>query len=129
MPLENCILSVDQVTTSNRARVFAAGLSIIALVQQGSNQHYLNDSWSEYNPLVSENKLLTTVTYTIKDKTHHALKASIFIAGAALQWLRDSLNIIKNAFNAFAIEAMADHILDKHGIFLVPTFARLGTPY
>jgi glycerol kinase len=126
MLLENCILSVDQVTTSSRARVFAADSSIIAAVRQESNQHYLNDIQSEHNPLVSENKLLTTVTYTIKDKTLCTLKASIFIAGAAVQWLRDSLNIIENAF---ATEATANNILDEHGVFLAPAFARLGTPY
>jgi glycerol kinase len=126
MLLENCILSVDQVTTSSRARVFAADSSIIAAVRQESNQHYLNDIQSEHNPLVSENKLLTTVTYTIKDKTLCTLKASIFIAGAAVQWLRDSLNIIENAF---ATEATANNILDEHGVFLVPAFARLGTIY
>jgi glycerol kinase len=76
--------------------------------------------------LVSKNKLLTTVAYTIKGQTHYALEGSIFIAGAAVQWLRDGLKIIENASET---EAMARSIPDDHGVFLVPAFAGLGTPY
>jgi glycerol kinase len=78
------------------------------------------------NAFSSKNKLLTTVAYTIKGKTHYALEGSIFIAGAAVQWLRDGLKIIKNASET---EAMANSIPDDHGVFLVPAFAGLGTPY
>ena len=76
--------------------------------------------------LLSKNKLLTTVAYTIKGKTHYALEGSIFIAGAAVQWLRDGLKIIESASET---EAMAKSIPDDHGVFLVPAFAGLGTPY
>ncbi|WP_299080881.1 glycerol kinase GlpK [uncultured Paraglaciecola sp.] len=76
--------------------------------------------------LQSKNKLLTTVAYTIKGHTHYALEGSIFIAGAAVQWLRDGLKIIKSATET---EAMANSIADDHGVFLVPAFAGLGTPY
>lgn len=76
--------------------------------------------------LHSKNKLLTTVAYTIKGQTHYALEGSIFIAGAAVQWLRDGLKIIKSASET---EAMAKSIPDDHGVFLVPAFAGLGTPY
>jgi glycerol kinase len=76
--------------------------------------------------LVSKNKLLTTIAYTIKGQTHYALEGSIFIAGAAVQWLRDGLKIIKSASET---EAMAKSIPDDHGVFLIPAFAGLGTPY
>ncbi len=78
------------------------------------------------NAFLSKNKLLTTVAYTIKGKTHYALEGSIFIAGAAVQWLRDGLEIIKSASET---ENMAKSIEDDHGVFLVPAFAGLGTPY
>jgi len=76
--------------------------------------------------LQSKNKLLTTVAYTIKGQTHYALEGSIFIAGAAVQWLRDGLKIIKDAAQT---EAMAKSVPDDHGVFLVPAFAGLGSPY
>lgn len=76
--------------------------------------------------LLSKNKLLSTVAYTIKGQTHYALEGSIFIAGAAVQWLRDGLKIIKSASET---EAMAKSIPDDHGVFLVPAFAGLGSPY
>lgn len=74
----------------------------------------------------SKNKLLTTVAYTIQGKTHYALEGSIFIAGAAVQWLRDGLEIIKSARET---EHMANSIPDDHGVFMVPAFAGLGAPY
>jgi glycerol kinase len=76
--------------------------------------------------LQSKNKLLTTVAYTIKGQTHYALEGSIFIAGAAVQWLRDGLKIIKDAAQT---EAMAKSVPDDHGVFMVPAFAGLGSPY
>jgi glycerol kinase len=79
-----------------------------------------------HKPITSKNKLLTTVAYTIKGQTHYALEGSIFIAGAAVQWLRDGLQIIKSASET---ETMAKSIPDDHGVFLVPAFAGLGTPY
>ena len=76
--------------------------------------------------LQSKNKLLTPVASTIKGQTHYALEGSIFIAGAAVQWLRDGLKIIKDAAQT---EAMAKSVPDDHGVFLVPAFAGLGSPY
>ena len=74
---------------------------------------------------VSKNKLLTTVAYTIKGQTHYASEGSIFIAGAAVQWLRDGLKIIESASET---EAMAKSIPDDHGVFLVPRFCRVRHP-
>jgi glycerol kinase len=78
------------------------------------------------NAFSSKNKLLTTVAYTIKGQTHYALEGSIFIAGAAVQWLRDGVEMIKSASET---EAMASSIPDDHGVYLVPAFAGLGAPY
>jgi glycerol kinase len=83
----------------------------------------LNTGTKAFN---SKNKLLTTVAYTIKGETHYALEGSIFIAGAAIQWLRDGLGIIKSASET---EALAKSLDDDHGVYMVPAFAGLGTPH
>ncbi|MCK0134322.1 glycerol kinase GlpK [Arenibacter sp. S6351L] len=77
-------------------------------------------------PIVSENNLLTTVAWTINGKTQYALEGSIFIAGAVVQWLRDSLKIIKKSED---VEKLAGSVDSTDGVYLVPAFAGLGAPY
>ena len=77
-------------------------------------------------PIVSENNLLTTVAWTINGKTQYALEGSIFIAGAVVQWLRDSLKIIKKSED---VEKLAASVESTEGVYLVPAFAGLGAPY
>lgn len=77
-------------------------------------------------PIVSEHNLLTTIAWKINGKTHYALEGSIFIAGAVVQWLRDSLKIIKNSSD---IENLAGSVTDSEGVYFVPAFAGLGAPY
>lgn len=77
-------------------------------------------------PIVSENNLLTTVACTINGKTQYALEGSIFIAGAVVQWLRDSLKIIKKSED---VEKLAESVSSTDGVYFVPAFAGLGAPY
>ncbi|MCM4150743.1 glycerol kinase [Arenibacter sp. N53] len=77
-------------------------------------------------PIVSENNLLTTVAWTINGKTQYALEGSIFIAGAVVQWLRDSLKIIKKSED---VEKLAGSVSSTEGVYFVPAFAGLGAPY
>ncbi|PXX31664.1 glycerol kinase GlpK [Arenibacter sp. ARW7G5Y1] len=77
-------------------------------------------------PIVSENNLLTTVAWTINGKTQYALEGSIFIAGAVVQWLRDSLKIIKRSED---VEKLASSVESTDGVYFVPAFAGLGAPY
>ncbi|SHJ29230.1 glycerol kinase [Arenibacter nanhaiticus] len=77
-------------------------------------------------PIVSKNNLLTTVAWQINGKTQYAFEGSIFIAGAVVQWLRDSLKIIKRSSD---IEALAASVTDTDGVYFVPAFAGLGAPY
>ncbi|MDM7859895.1 glycerol kinase GlpK [Alteromonas sp. ASW11-36] len=77
-------------------------------------------------PLRSSNQLLTTVGYSINGKTSYALEGSIFIAGAAVQWLRDGIKVIDNAKQT---KALAETVEDSHGVVLVPAFAGLGAPH
>ena len=75
---------------------------------------------------VSSNKLLSTIAYRIDGKTSYALEGSIFIAGAAVQWLRDSLKIISDAQETNDLYNQAD---TSQKIYLVPAFSGLGAPY
>ncbi|MFT6431224.1 MAG: glycerol kinase [Halopseudomonas sp.] len=77
-------------------------------------------------PVTSRNRLLTTVAYRLQGKTTYALEGSIFVAGAAIQWLRDGLKLIQNADET---EAMAEETGDQCGVYLVPAFTGLGAPY
>ncbi len=78
------------------------------------------------NPIKSENKLLTTVGWKIGDKTEYALEGSVFIGGAVIQWLRDSLEIIENSSD---VESLANSVEDNGGVYFVPAFAGLGAPH
>jgi glycerol kinase len=77
-------------------------------------------------PIESKSKLLTTVAWKIGDETQYALEGSIFIAGAVVQWLRDSLGIIKKSAD---IEKLAAKVKDSGGVYFVPAFAGLGAPH
>jgi len=77
-------------------------------------------------PIVSENNLLTSVAWKIGGKTQYVLEGSIFIAGAVVQWLRDSLKIINSAAD---IEKLAGSVSDSEGVYFVPAFAGLGAPH
>jgi len=77
-------------------------------------------------PIVSKNNLLTTVAWKINGKAQYALEGSIFIAGAVVQWLRDSLKIIKTSSE---IEKLASSVDSSEGVYFVPAFAGLGAPH
>lgn len=77
------------------------------------------------NPVYSENGLLTTIGLTIKNEKYYALEGSVFIGGAAVQWLRDGLNLVENAAET---EEKAFFSKDE-SLIVVPAFAGLGTPY
>ena len=77
-------------------------------------------------PIVSKNNLLTTVAWKINGKTTYALEGSVFIAGAVVQWLRDSLKIIRNSSD---VEALASSVDSSDGVYFVPAFAGLGAPH
>jgi glycerol kinase len=77
-------------------------------------------------PVMSKSKLLTTVAWRIGGKTEYALEGSVFIAGAAVQWLRDGLGIIKKSSD---VETLAASVQDNGGVYVVPAFAGLGAPH
>lgn len=77
-------------------------------------------------PVPSANRLLTTIAWQIDGITEYALEGSVFIGGAVIQWLRDSLCIIGSAKE---VEGLAASVDDNGGVYFVPAFAGLGTPY
>jgi glycerol kinase len=77
-------------------------------------------------PQISRHKLLTTVAWKLGGKTDYALEGSVFIGGAAVQWLRDGLGIIKTAAE---VEQLAASVPNSGGVYLVPAFAGLGAPH
>ncbi|HWQ07493.1 MAG TPA: glycerol kinase GlpK [Holophaga sp.] len=74
----------------------------------------------------SNNGLLTTIAWGVDGKVEYALEGSIFVAGAAVQWLRDELKLVENAAQS---EELATAVSDTHGVYVVPGFVGLGAPY
>jgi glycerol kinase len=77
-------------------------------------------------PIISKNNLLTTVAWKLNGKTQYALEGSIFIAGAVVQWLRDSLKILSTSSE---VEKLANTVSCSEGVYFVPAFAGLGAPH
>ncbi len=77
-------------------------------------------------PVLSGNRLLTTPAYRIHGRTTYALEGSIFVAGAAVKWLRDGLGVIGNVSET---ATLATQVPDSHGVYLVPAFVGLGAPH
>jgi len=78
------------------------------------------------NVVISKHGLLTTIAWGLGDKVEYALEGSIFITGAAVQWLRDGLGLISQAAE---LEGLAAQVEDNGGVYLVPSFAGLGAPH
>jgi glycerol kinase len=76
--------------------------------------------------VTSQHRLLTTPAYRLAGKTTYALEGSIFVAGAAIKWLRDGLGVIADASDT---AGMATRVPDSHGVIMVPGFVGLGAPY
>ena len=74
----------------------------------------------------SKNKLLTTICYRLNNKTTYALEGSIFIAGAGVQWLRDKIKLINNAYET---EKIAKSTKSNNEVYIVPAFSGIGAPY
>ena len=77
-------------------------------------------------PIISQNGLLTTIAWGIGDTVSYALEGSIFVAGAAIQWLRDQLRLV---YDAAETEYYAERVEDTNGVYVVPAFTGLGAPY
>ncbi|WP_157218303.1 glycerol kinase GlpK [Flavisphingomonas formosensis] len=76
--------------------------------------------------VTSENRLLTTPAYRFDGRTTYALEGSIFVAGAAIKWLRDGIGVITHAHDT---DSLATRVPDSHGVYMVPAFVGLGAPH
>ncbi|MCQ2551344.1 MAG: glycerol kinase GlpK [Clostridia bacterium] len=77
-------------------------------------------------PVFSKNGLVTTIAWGLDGKVNYALEGSVFVCGAAIQWLRDELKIVENSPQS---EEMAERVEDSQGVYVVPAFTGLGAPY
>lgn len=77
-------------------------------------------------PVISNNKMLTTIAWQMNGEVEYALEGSVFIGGALIQWLRDGIELIKNASD---IEALATSVNDNGGVTFIPALTGLGAPY
>ncbi|MCR4805286.1 MAG: glycerol kinase GlpK [Clostridia bacterium] len=77
-------------------------------------------------PVASKNGLVTTIAWGLGGKVQYALEGSIFVAGAAIQWLRDEMGLVENSP---ASERYARQVSDTNGVYMVPAFVGLGAPY
>jgi glycerol kinase len=77
-------------------------------------------------PVASGHGLLTTIAWRIEGRTTYALEGSVFVAGAAVQWLRDGLGLVARAADT---QALAESVEDTGGVFFVPAFVGLGAPH
>lgn len=77
-------------------------------------------------PIVSENGLITTIAYQMNGEVTYALEGSIFVAGSAIQWLRDGLELIENAAET---KNYCEAVVDSDNLYVVPAFTGLGAPY
>lgn len=77
-------------------------------------------------PVLSQNNLLTTIAWKLGDKVTYALEGSVFVGGAAIQWLRDGIGLIPDAP---VTEQMAKSVPDNGGVYFVPALTGLGAPY
>ncbi|WP_202983781.1 glycerol kinase GlpK [Blattabacterium cuenoti] len=77
-------------------------------------------------PVFSQNNLITTIAWKIKNKVQYALEGSVFIAGAVVQWMRDGLGLILSSNEA---EILASSVENTEGLYMVPAFSGLGAPY
>jgi len=77
-------------------------------------------------PIYSKNNLLTTVAWKINNEVQYALEGSVFVGGAAVQWIRDGINLIKDAKE---IESLAESVPDNGGVYFVPALTGMGAPY
>lgn len=78
------------------------------------------------NPVFSKNGLVTTIAWGLNGKVYYALEGSVFICGAAVQWLRDGLGLVDHASQT---EEIASTVPDSGGVYFVPAFVGLGAPY
>lgn len=119
-------ISIAGIAGDQQAATFGQGCHKKGMAKStyGTGCFMLLNTGSDIVP--SENNLLTTIGWGVNDKITYCLEGSVFIAGAAVQWLRDGLEIIKKSSD---VEDLARSVPDSNGVYLVPAFTGLGAPH
>lgn len=121
-----CSIPVAGVAGDQQAALFGQGCTEAGMLKNtyGTGCFMLMNTGNI--PVLSKHGLLTTIAWGLDGKVEYALEGSIFIAGAAVQWLRDNLKIINNSSETASIAGSTD---DTKGVYFVPAFTGLGAPY
>ncbi len=119
-------IPITGIAGDQQASLFGHGCTEAGMVKNtyGTGCFMLTNTGDQ--PVFSNHGLLTTIAWQLNGKVCYALEGSVFMAGATIQWLRDSLGIIGNAADT---EALAQKVADNGGVYFVPAFAGLGAPY
>ena len=119
-------IPISGIAGDQQAALFGQGCHTAGMAKNtyGTGCFMLMNTGSE--AILSKNGLLTTIAWGIDGKVQYALEGSVFIAGAAVQWLRDGLRLIKSATET---EKLATSVSSSEGVYVVPAFAGLGAPY
>lgn len=120
-PIKIAGIAGDQQAATFGQACFETGM---AKNTYGTGSFMLMNTGSE--AVESKNGLLTTIAWRLQSQTTYALEGSIFITGAAVQWLRDGLKAIESSGD---VEGLANTVEDNGGVYLVPAFVGLGAPY
>lgn len=125
-PVELAGIPIAGIAGDQQAALFGQACFLPGSVKNtfGTGCFMLANTGAEPKP--SSSGLLTTVGWKIGERTEYALEGSVFIGGAVIQWLRDSLGIINHASE---VEALASSVADSGDVFFVPAFTGLGTPH
>lgn len=119
-------MPIASIVGDQQAALFGQGCFEVGMVKNtyGTGCFLLMNTGQR--PIKSENGLLTTIAWGLDGKVEYALEGSVFVAGSAVQWLRDGLRMIKTAAHS---EEYATRVDSSEGIYLVPAFVGLGAPY
>jgi glycerol kinase len=124
--IENTSIPVGAIAGDQQAALFGQACYDTGAAKNtyGTGSFVLLNTGSK--PVVSEKGLVTTLAWGLGNEVTYAMEGSIFVTGAAVQWLRDGLGIISNAAET---GAMAESVPDTGGVYFVPSFVGLGAPY
>jgi glycerol kinase len=119
-------IPISGIAGDQQAALFGQGCHAAGMAKNtyGTGCFMLMNTGNE--AILSKNGLLTTIAWGIDGNVQYALEGSVFIAGAAVQWLRDGLHLIKTAAET---EKLAASVSSSEGVYVVPAFAGLGAPY
>ena len=124
--LDNCDIPITAMAGDQQAASIGQACFDVGMVKStyGTGGFALMNIGETFK--ASQNKLLTTIAYRLDGKTTYATEGSIFVAGAAIQWLRDNLEFFDSAVQS---EAMALSVSDNNDVYFIPAFTGLGAPY